>query len=155
MQNAVEGLTLEGKADISKSVCTVCCEGKQSRLPFPRNGNKSKELLHIIHIDVCGPFNNASIGVSKYFILFVYDYSRMTYIYFIKSKSEALSCFKRYKALVKNQLNKKIKILRSDNGKEFCNKEFNDYLRNAGIIHQRSNPYTPEQNGLAELLIGL
>lgn len=68
----------------------------------------------------------------------------------MKNKSEAFSCFKRYKVLVENQLNKKIKILRSDNGREFCNKEFDDHLKNSGIIHQRSNPYTPEQNGLAE-----
>lgn len=84
---------------------------------------------------ICGIFNSASIGGSKYFILFVDDYSRMIYIYFIKSKSEAFSCFKRYRALVENLLKKKIKILRGDNGKEFCNKEFNDYLRCSGCKH--------------------
>lgn len=150
MQDAVEGLTLDRKADITKSSCTVCCEGKQSRLPFPQNGNRSNDLLQIIHTDVCGPFQNVSIGGSRYFILFVDDYSRMIYIYFMKTKSEAFSCFQRYKALVENELNKKIKILRSDNGKEFVNKEFDNYLSQAGIIHQKSNAYTPEQNGLAE-----
>ncbi|CAK1579944.1 unnamed protein product [Parnassius mnemosyne] len=68
----------------------------------------------------------------------------MIYIYFLKNKSVALDCFKIYKTVVENQLNKKIKKLRTDNGKEYCSKEFEKYLRNPGIIHQKSNPYTPE-----------
>lgn len=150
MQEAVEGLTLDRKAEISKSSCIVCCEGKQNRLPFPHNGNRSDDLLQIIHTDVCGPFKNVSLGGSRYFILFIDDYSRYTYIYFLKNKNEAFECFQRYKPEVENKLNRKIKILRSDNGKEFVNKEFDNYLRKAGIVHQKSNPYTPEQNGLAE-----
>lgn len=74
MLDAVEGLTLDRKSDISKMSCIVCCEGKQSRLPFPQNGNRSNELLHT---DICGPFSNVSIGGSSYYILFVDDYSRM------------------------------------------------------------------------------
>ncbi|CAH2109147.1 unnamed protein product [Euphydryas editha] len=150
MQNAVEGLTLDRRADISKSSCIVCCEGKQSRLPFPQDGSRSDDLLQLVHSDICGPFNNVSIGGSRYYILFVDDYSRMIYIYFLKNKSAALDCFKIYKTVVENQLNKKIKKLRTDNGKEYCSKEFEKYLSSSGIVHQKSNPYTPEQNGLAE-----
>ncbi|GBP34018.1 Retrovirus-related Pol polyprotein from transposon TNT 1-94 [Eumeta japonica] len=150
MQEAVEGLLLDREAKISKSSCIVCCEGKPNRLPFPRNGNRSDDLLHIMHTDVCGPFKTVSLGGSRYFILFIDDYSRYTYIYFLKNKNEAFECFQKYKAKVKNKLNRKIKILRSDNGKEFVNKEFDNYLNKAGIVHQKSNPYTPEQNGLAE-----
>ena len=150
MKNAVEGFSIDKKADMSKSSCVVCCEGKQSRLPFPSEGNRSAELLNIVHTDVCGPMESASLGGSRYFIIFVDDCSRMTYIYFMKNKSEAFRHFKDYKAKVENLLGKKIKILRSDNGGEFCNNEFDVFLRTAGIIHQKSNPYTPEQNGLSE-----
>lgn len=150
MPDAVSGMELEKKSDISQSSCIVCCEGKQSRLPFGHAGSRSSELLGIIHSDVCGPMENASIGGSRYFILFIDDYSRMTYIYFMKQKSEAFQYFQDYKAKVENQLNRKIKILRSDNGKEFCCRSFDDYLKKNGILHQKSNPYTPEQNGLAE-----
>lgn len=52
--------------------------------------------------------------------------------------------------LVETQTNKKIKIIRSDNGREFCNAEFNNYLKKMGIVHQTTCPYTPEQNGLCE-----
>lgn len=150
MQDAVQGLTLDSKTDISKSSCVACCEGKQTRLPFPKEGNRSTELLHIVHTDLCGPMENRSIGGSRYFMLFIDDFSRMTYIYFLKTKDEALTCFQQYKAEVENQLNRSIKILRSDNGKEFCNKRFNDFLKSHGIVHHKTNPYTPEQNGLSE-----
>ncbi|GBP45102.1 Retrovirus-related Pol polyprotein from transposon TNT 1-94 [Eumeta japonica] len=150
MQDAVEGLTIDSKIDISKSSCVACCEGKQSRLPFPKEGSRSTELLHIVHTDLCGPMENRSIGGSRYFMLFIDDFSRMTYIYFLKSKDEALKCFQQYKAEVENQLNCKIKILRSDNGTEFCNSKFDDFLMSHGIVHHKTNPYTPEQNGLSE-----
>lgn len=150
MQDAVQGLTLDNKTDISKSSCVACCEGKQSRLPFPKESSRSTELLNIVHTDLCGPMENRSIGGSKYFMLFIDDFSRMTYIYFLKSKDEALKCFQQYKAEVENQLNSSIKILRSDNGKEFCNSKFDEFLMSHGIIHHKTNPYTPEQNGVSE-----
>lgn len=150
MQNAVEGFFIDKKAEISTASCVTCCEGKQSRRHFPSSGNRSTKLLDLVHTDVCGPMENISLGGSRYFIIFVDDYSRMTYIYFMKNKSEAFQCFKDYTAKVENKLNKKIKILRSDNGREFCNGEFDSFLRIKGIVHQKSNPYTPEQNGLSE-----
>lgn len=150
MQDAVEGLKFTEKAHINKSNCIVCCEGKQSRLPFANEGNRSTELLEVIHSDICGPMENVSLGGSRYFLIFVDDHSRMTYVYFLKSKNEAFQYFKEYKARVENATSNKIKILRSDNGREFCNRDFNSYLKKAGILHQKSNPYTPEQNGLCE-----
>lgn len=107
-------------------------------------------MLNIIHTDICGPMESNSLGGSKYFILFVDDHSRMTAIYFLKNKNDALKSFKEYKALVENQTNKRIKIIKSDNGREFCNAEFGDYLKKMGIVHQTTCPYTPEQNGLCE-----
>lgn len=65
MQNAVEGIRLEEKADISKSNCAVCCEGKQSRLPFAHEGNRSTELLNVVHCDVAGPMESPSLGGSR------------------------------------------------------------------------------------------
>lgn len=150
MQDAVKGLVLDNKTDISKFSCIICCEGKQSRLPFPKEGSRSTELLHIVHTDLCGPMENRSIGGSRYFMLFIDDFSRMTYIYFLKTKDEALKCFQQYKAEVENQLNRSIKIIRSDNGTEFCNNKFDDFLMSHGIVHHKTNPYTPEQNGLSE-----
>lgn len=149
---AVVGLTYTDEPKASKTSCIVCCEGKQARLPFSHIGNRSQKLLDLVHADICGPMETKSIGCSRYFLLLIDDYSRMAQVYFLKTKDEAFSCFKIYKSLVENQTGKTIKVLRTDNGLEFCSKEFEKYLQDAGIIHQKTNPYTPEQNGLCERL---
>lgn len=142
MQNTVEGISIDQKADMSKSSCVTCCEGKQSRLPFPSSDNRSTTLLEVVHTDVCGPTECDALGGSRYFILFIHDYSRMTHIYFMKNKIEAFQCFKNYTAKVENLLNRKIKVLRSDNGCEFFSSEFENFLKQKDIVHQKSNPYT-------------
>lgn len=104
----------------------------------------------MIHSDLCGPMENKSYGGMKYFISFIDDYSRMVHVYFLKDKQNILEIFKNYKRKVENQLNHTIKAIRTDNGKEYCNSNFDSYLARCGIIHQTSTPYTPQQNGLAE-----
>lgn len=148
----VDGLNFQGVADIKKQNCEVCCEGKQSRLPFSKEGTRAKGPLEIIHSDVCGPMEIKSIGGSRYFLTFEDDFSRMAFVYFLQTKDEVFNCFKRFKSLVENQKNCKIKALRTDNGGEFCSGEFENFLSNNGIVHQLTNPYTPEQNGMSERL---
>lgn len=133
----------------SYPVCEPCCEGKQCRLPFKR-GSRAQAILELVHTDVCGPMENASIGGAKYFVTFIDDFSRKVYVYIIKSKSDVFEKFKIFKSLVENQTGKRIKAIRSDNGTEFFNEAFTNLFNKCGIIHQKTNPYTPEQNGLAE-----
>lgn len=91
---AVEGISYSSNAKISKMTCVVCCEGKQSRLPFTHVGTRSIDVLDVIHGDVCGPMETKSIGGSIYFLLLVDDYSRMAFVYFLKSKNDVFNCFK-------------------------------------------------------------
>lgn len=149
-EGAVVGMDFKDKAVIDKSTCVVCCQGKQSRLPFNHVGTRSSEVLNTIHSDVCGPMEVTSIGGCRYFLIFVDDYTRMTFVYFLKAKNQVFKYFKEFKSLVENQQNKKIKIFRTDNGLEFCNALFDSYLAEAGIIHQKTNTYTPEQNFISE-----
>lgn len=149
---AVEGVSFPEKAEIDKSQCVTCCEGKLMRLPFTHRGSRCESVLEVVHADVCGPMETISEGKSRYFLLFVDDYSRMAFVYFLKAKNEALKYFKIYKALVEKQTEKSIKILRTDNGGEFCSTEFESFLNKEGIVHQKTNPHTPEQNGLCERL---
>ena len=65
-----------------------------------------------------------SPGGSRYYVSFIDDFSRMTWIYFLKKKLEVLERFLEFKDLVENQIDKKIKVLRTDNEREFCGKEF-------------------------------
>ncbi|GKC81609.1 zinc finger, CCHC-type containing protein [Tanacetum coccineum] len=85
-----------------------------------------------------------------YFITFIDDCSRYTYVYLLKSKDQAFETFKIYKAEVENQIGKKIQILRSDRGGEYFSTKFSFYCESQGLIHQRTTPYTPQQNGVAE-----
>lgn len=147
---AVEGVSYKDTANIQKSNCVVCCEGKQSRLPFPSANHRSEVLLEVVHSDLCGPMESKSLGGARYFLLFVDDASRMSFVYFLKEKNQALKYFKEYQSLVEKQTGNKIKVLRTDNGGEFCSQEMENYLKTEGIVHQKTNPYTPEQNGLCE-----
>lgn len=148
LPNCTTGVQLSSQKE--KYVCISCLEGKQTRQSFPINGSRANGLLELVHTDVCGPMQVASIGGARYFTTFIDDFSRKVYVYIIKRKSEVFEKFIEFKNRVENELNKKIKIIRSDNGLEYVNQNFTNYLKKNGILHQTSNPYTPQQNGLSE-----
>ena len=131
--------------------CEGCAHGKQKRAPFPKGqATRASEILEIVHSDVCGPMQENSLGGSRYFVTFIDDKSRFTAVYFMKTKDQVFEKFKEYETMVTNMTEKKIKILRSDNGGEYTSKEFSNYLKEKGIQHQLSVPRTPEQNGVSE-----
>lgn len=145
----VTGLECNENFEKTKA-CIVCCEGKQTRLPFASSKIRASTLLEVVHADVCGPMEVKSLGGSRYFLLLQDDCSRMLFVYFLKSKDQVFEMFKLFKAMAENQTNRKVKCLRSDNGGEFCNQNFEAFLQKSGILHQKTNPYTPEQNGMIE-----
>ena len=87
--------------------------------------------------------------MKKYFITFIHDCTRYCYIYLLNNKDETIDAFKQYKIEVENQLNKKIKMIRSDRGGEY-EFPFQEICLENEIIHQMTAPYTPQQNGVAE-----
>ena len=89
-------------------------------------------------------------GGAKYFVLFIDDFTRKTFVYFLTQKSQVLEKFKEFKAFAENETECQIQTLRSDNGGEYTSKAFNEFCRNHGIQRQFSTPYTPQQNGVAE-----
>jgi transposase InsO family protein len=99
---------------------------------------------------VFGPVPIPSLGKSLYYISFIDDFSRNTWIYFLRNKSEVFDKFKEFKALVENQTKKKIKVLRTDNGGEFFGNEFEEFCKKHGIAMQKTTPYTPQHNGVVE-----
>ena len=133
--------------------CTTCALTKSQRVPHPkRSENRAEKLLQLTHSDVCGPINPPSLGGARYFITFTDDMSRFTTIYPLATKAECFTTFKQYKKWIENLTEKKIKILRTDNGGEYLSKAFMTYLTEHGVIHQTTVPYTPQQNGTAERL---
>ena len=131
--------------------CEGCLMSKQSRSPFPSATNfEAKEILELVYADICGPISPTTSGGKRYFLLFVDDHSRKMWIYLLKEKSEALSMFKKFKAMVENRTELRIKMLRTDRGGEFCSKEFAAYCEEEGVDRQFTAPYTPQQNGVVE-----
>jgi hypothetical protein len=110
-----------------------CINGTQNRVKFLSGATRAKGILELIHSDVFGPVPVPSLGKSVYYVLFIDDFSRNTWIYFLRKKSEVLNKFKELKALVENQTEKKIKVLRTDNGREFCGNEFEELCKKCGI----------------------
>jgi transposase InsO family protein len=130
--------------------CVTCAEGKQSRPPFERSVSQTSEILELVHTDVMGPMETKTISGARYIVTFLDDYSGMVFVYFLKEKSEVYDFFVRFKTLVENQTGKKIKKLRSDNGTEYTSNKMMSYIKENGILHQKTAPYTPQQIGKAE-----
>ncbi|KAK4409575.1 Retrovirus-related Pol polyprotein from transposon TNT 1-94 [Sesamum angolense] len=124
-------------------------ETTQEAIPF-RNSWRAKAVLELIHTDVCGPMRTPSHEQNRYFILFIDDYSRMTWVYFMREKSEVFKVFKKFKNLVEKQSGRSIKVLRSDRGKEYNNSEFDKFCEEEDIEHQTTVSYNPQQNGESE-----
>ena len=124
--------------------------GKMTKTPFSGHGERTTELLGLIHTDVCGPMTTQARGGYSYFITFTDDFSRYGFVYLMKHKSEAFDKFLEYQSMVEKQTGKSIKILRSDRGGEYLSIEFLNHLREKGIISEWTPPYTPQLNGVAE-----
>uniref|UniRef100_H3H572 Polyprotein n=2 Tax=Phytophthora ramorum TaxID=164328 RepID=H3H572_PHYRM len=148
-QRATTGMpTLDHK---SMTICGGCMKGKQTVAHFPsRSLSKTTKVLQLVHTDVMGPMKTKSKGGARYVLTFVDDYSKYIVAYFITKKSEVPVKFKTFMNLYENQWGERIKCLRSDNGTEFVNKEMDRLCALNGIVHQKTVPYSPQQNGVAE-----
>ena len=107
-----------------------------TKSPFTRKGERAKEILGLIHTDVCGPMNTTAMRGFNYFITFTDDHSRFGYVFLMRHKYESFEMFKRYRSEVEKQTKKDIKILRSDRGGEYLSSEFLAYLEENRILSQ-------------------
>ena len=111
---------------------------------------RGSTLLELIHFDLCEMNGVLTKGGKKYMITFIDDAAKFYHVYLLKTKDEALDYFKVYKAEVENQLDKRIKRLRSDRGGEYFSNEFSQFCVDNGVIHERTPPYSPQSNGVVE-----
>ncbi|GJZ28932.1 retrovirus-related pol polyprotein from transposon TNT 1-94 [Tanacetum coccineum] len=137
--------------DHPNQVCEGSLLGKHVRSLFPKKvTSRAKEPLQLIHTDLCGPITPPSHGKNLYFMFFIDDYSRKTWVYFLNEKSQAFKAFKKFKAMVEKEKGLKIKSMRSDRGGEFLSKEFNKFCEDNGIRRFLTAPYSSQQNGVVE-----
>ena len=128
----------------------LCCR-KTSRLPFQSGEVKVQRVkLELVHSDLMGTLKFKTIAGERYVLTLVDDSTRRGWIYLLKQKGDTLKSFKDWKALVENQTQSSVKILRTDNGGEYISKEFETFLKKKGITHELTVPYSPQKNGVAE-----
>ena len=129
--------------------CEACILGKHCKTVFPKSSTIYENCFDLIHSDVwtapCISREN-----HKYFVTFIDQKSKYTWLTMIQTKDRVLDAFINFQNYITNHFNVKIKVFRSDNGGEYTSSAFKNHLAKHGIIHQTSCPYTPQQNGVAE-----
>ncbi|GJV41488.1 putative ribonuclease H-like domain-containing protein [Tanacetum coccineum] len=147
--NLVRGLPT--KHFENDQTCVACLKGKQHRASC-----KSKVLnpitkpLFMLLMDMFGPTFVSSLIHKNYCLVVTDDYSRFTWVFFLTTKDETNEILKNFIKEIENLVDKKVKIIRSDNGTEFKNKVMDDFCREKGIKREYSVARTPQQNGIAE-----
>lgn len=128
-------------------ICDACQRGKSHQLPYPKSTSLSSSPFELIFSDVWGPAPT-SVGRHDYYVSFIDDYSKYTWIYLLRQKSEVFRCFNEFQNMVERQFNCKIRAVQSDWGGEY--KALNSFFSRIGISHLVSCPHAHQQNGAAE-----
>ncbi|RVW81338.1 Retrovirus-related Pol polyprotein from transposon TNT 1-94 [Vitis vinifera] len=136
---------------LSSLPCESCQLGKHTRVSFPKRlNNRAKSPFELVHTDVWGPCRTASTLGFQYFVTFIDDYSRCTWLFLMKNRAELFSIFQKFYTEIQTQFNISIRVLRSDNAREYFSAQFTSFMSHHGILHQSSCAHTPQQNGVAE-----
>lgn len=144
-KNLVEGFNVN--INTPKPDCVACTEAKQTVEPFDQHSEKETEPGDLTHIDLWGKYDITSINGNQYFLLMVDDSSRFITTEFLRDKGRAAEKVKEYLAKLISH-NRKPKAIRLDRGKEFLN--VSSWCQEKGIDIQKTAPYSPSQNGVAE-----
>ncbi|GJZ56798.1 retrovirus-related pol polyprotein from transposon TNT 1-94 [Tanacetum coccineum] len=160
MKNIVpkDGLTcLVAKATSEESIfendqtCVACLKGKQHRASCKTKAfSPITKPLFMLHMDLFGPTFVSSLMHKKYCLVVTDDYSRFSWVFFLRTKDETSEILKFFIKEIENLVDKKVKIIRSDNGTEFKNHVMDEFCREKGIKREYSVARTPQQNGVAE-----
>nr|GFA23977.1 integrase, catalytic region, zinc finger, CCHC-type, peptidase aspartic, catalytic [Tanacetum cinerariifolium] len=147
----IEGLGLPKFKYNKKHLCPSCEQRKSKRATHPpKPVPNSRQRLHLLHMDLCGPMRIASINGKRYVLVIVDDYSRYTWVHFLRSKDEAPEVIKTFLKRITVLLQSPVIIIRTDNGTEFKNQVLKEYFDTVGISYQISSVRTSQQNGVAE-----
>jgi hypothetical protein len=138
---------VRGSKDIKfekDKLCRACQAGKQVVNTHPTKDYMStSRVLKLLHVDLFGPTTYKSLGGNLYCLVIV-DYSRYTWVFFLHDKTKVAACFKKFAKRAQSEFKVKLKMIRSDNRKEFNNTNIEAYCDEVGIKHEVSTTYTPQ-----------
>uniref|UniRef100_H3H9F8 Integrase catalytic domain-containing protein n=1 Tax=Phytophthora ramorum TaxID=164328 RepID=H3H9F8_PHYRM len=132
-------------------LCDGCALGKQTRVSYMKSSpNRAKQVLEVVHSDVCGPMQTPTFGGKRYFVTFIDDKSHFCVVYLLRNKSEVAAKFAEFVAFAETQTGKRVQTLRSDNGGEYTSRAMTKFCADRGIVQKFTPPYTPQLNGVAK-----
>ncbi|GJX99387.1 putative ribonuclease H-like domain-containing protein [Tanacetum coccineum] len=147
--NLVRGLPL--KIFQNDHTCVACQKGKQHKASCKAKSVSSiSQPLQLLHMDLFGPTSVRSLNHKTYCLVITDDFSRFSWVFFLRTKDETSGILKDFIRQIENQLNQKVKTIRCDNGTEFKNRDVIEFCGSKGIKREYSNARTPQQNGVAE-----
>nr|GFA86116.1 retrovirus-related Pol polyprotein from transposon TNT 1-94 [Tanacetum cinerariifolium] len=149
LQGLVRGLS---KLKFEKDhLCSACAMGKSTKKTHkPKSKDTNQEKIYLLHMDLCGPMRVESIKEKKYILVIVDDYSRFTWVKFLRSKDETPMFIIKFLKIIRVRLNVPVRRIRTDNGTEFVNQTLRDYYEEVGISHETSVARSPQQNGVVK-----
>lgn len=130
--------------------CDVCEFAKHHCVTFPSNNKRYLSPSSLIHYDIWGLSKFPIVLGAKWFVSFIDDCTRATWIFLSKHKSDVSSVFHNFYRMVQNQFGVCIKSIRMDNVQDYFNQILSPFLQKEGIVHHSSRVNTPQQNGVAE-----
>ncbi|GJT50813.1 retrovirus-related pol polyprotein from transposon TNT 1-94 [Tanacetum coccineum] len=132
-------------------LCSACAMGKSKKKPHkPKSEDTNQEKLYLLHMDLCGPMRVASVNGKKYILVIVDDYSRFTWVKFLRSKDEALDFIIKFLKMIQVRLKVLVRRIIIDNGNKFVNHTLSEYYEKVGISHETSVSCSPQQNDVVE-----
>jgi hypothetical protein len=137
-RNLLKRYTLSGK-----KFCEHCIFGKHKRVKFSTIVHTTKGTLDYVHADLWGPSRKPSYGGARYMVTIIDDYSRKVWPYFLKNKDDTFAALEYWKVMIERKIDRKMKVLHTDNVGEFYSAVFNDYCRQEGIVRKHTIPYAP------------
>nr|GEW23820.1 ribonuclease H-like domain-containing protein [Tanacetum cinerariifolium] len=130
---------------------TACAMGKSTmKTHKPKSEDTNQEKLYLLHMDRCGPMRVESVNGKKYILVIVDDYSRFTWVKFLRSKDETSDFIIKFLKMIQVRLKVPVRRIRTDNGTEFVNQTLREYYEEVGISYKTSVARSPQQNGVVE-----
>nr|GEZ39690.1 retrovirus-related Pol polyprotein from transposon TNT 1-94 [Tanacetum cinerariifolium] len=129
-------------------LCSACAMGKSTKKTHKsKSEDTNQEKLYLLHMDLCGLMRAESVNVKKYILIIVDDYSRFTWVKFLRSKDETLDFIIKFLKMIQVRLKVPVRRIRTDNGTKFVNQMLRYYYEEVGISHETSVALSPQQNG--------